>query len=62
LVAAAWPAGTNEPAVVDQRAAPDIDWVAYLGAAASERQVPPKPLYLRAPAARPQDAARLPRR
>ena len=50
------------PAVIDARAAPDIDWVARLGAAASERQGPPRPLYLRAPDAQPQDAARLPRR
>ena len=50
------------PAVIDARAAPDIDWVARLGAAASDRQGPPRPLYLRAPDAQPQDAARLPRR
>jgi hypothetical protein len=47
---------------VDQRAAPDIDWVARLGAAAPEHSGPPKPLYLRAPDAQPQDGAQLPRR
>jgi hypothetical protein len=47
---------------VEQRSAPDIDWVARLGAAAAEGYGPPKPLYLRAPDAQPQDAARLPRR
>jgi len=41
---------------------PDISWVARLGAAATESHSPPKPLYLRAPDAQPQDAARLPRR
>jgi tRNA threonylcarbamoyladenosine biosynthesis protein TsaB len=48
--------------VVDGRGAPDIDWVARLGAAASTAPGSPKPLYLRAPDAKPQDAARLPRR
>jgi tRNA threonylcarbamoyl adenosine modification protein YeaZ len=59
---AAWPAGAAPPLVVEMSAAPDIDWVARLGAAASEPLAPPKPLYLRAPDAQPQDAARLPRR
>src|SRR5437763_1097107 len=58
----AWPAGAAPPLVVETSAAPDIDWVARLGAAASEPLAPPKPLYLRAPDAQPQDAARLPRR
>jgi hypothetical protein len=62
LVAAAWPSGTPPPALVDAAAAPDIDWVARLGAAANAGQAPPKPLYLRAPDAQPQDAARLPRK
>jgi tRNA threonylcarbamoyladenosine biosynthesis protein TsaB len=35
--------------------------VARLGAAAQADRASPKPLYLRAPDARPQDAARLPR-
>ncbi len=62
LVAAAWPKSEPAPALVDQRGAPAIDWVARLGAAAAEGHGPPKPLYLRAPDAQPQDAARLPRR
>jgi tRNA threonylcarbamoyl adenosine modification protein YeaZ len=61
-VAAAWPRGAEPPLQVEQRSAPDIDWVARLGAAAAEGYGPPKPLYLRAPDAQPQDAARLPRR
>jgi hypothetical protein len=36
--------------------------VARLGAAALDTGVPPKPLYLRAPDAQPQDAAQLARR
>jgi tRNA threonylcarbamoyladenosine biosynthesis protein TsaB len=62
LLAAAWPAGERPPSTVDQRQAPDIDWVARLGAAAAESASPPKPLYLRAPDAQPQDAAQLARR
>jgi tRNA threonylcarbamoyl adenosine modification protein YeaZ len=61
-VAAAWPKGAEPPLQVEHRSAPDIDWVARLGAAAAQGYGPPKPLYLRAPDAQPQDAARLPRR
>ena len=61
-VAAAWPKGAEPPPSVDHRGAPDIDWIARLGAAAADGQSPPKPLYLREPDAQPQDAARLPRR
>ncbi|HUD89453.1 MAG TPA: tRNA (adenosine(37)-N6)-threonylcarbamoyltransferase complex dimerization subunit type 1 TsaB [Xanthobacteraceae bacterium] len=50
------------PLVVDARAAPDIAWVARMGAAVPEGQSPPAPLYLRAPDAQPQNAAQLPRR
>jgi tRNA threonylcarbamoyl adenosine modification protein YeaZ len=62
LLAAAWPAGERAPASVDARRAPDIDWVARLGAAAADTGSPPKPLYLRAPDAQPQNAAQLARR
>ncbi len=62
LIAAAWPKAEPPPTMVEQLAAPDIGWVARLGAAAADGHVPPKPLYLRAPDAQPQDAARLPRR
>ncbi len=62
LLAAAWPSAERPPSTVDQRGAPDIDWVARLGAAASETGSAPKPLYLRAPDAQPQDASRLARR
>lgn len=40
---------------------PDIRWVARLGLSADPRQALPKPYYLRAPDARPQDNGRLPR-
>ena len=62
LLARAWPAGEMPPSKVVQRGAPDIDWVARLGAAAQESASPPKPLYLRAPDAQPQDASQLARR
>jgi tRNA threonylcarbamoyladenosine biosynthesis protein TsaB len=61
-IAALWPKAAEPPVLVDGRGAPDIDWVARLGAAASTAPGSPKPLYLRAPDAKPQDAARLPRR
>ena len=61
LVAAHWPSGSPAP-LVETHAAPDIGWVARLGAAAREEGAAPKPLYLRRPDARPQDAGRLPRR
>jgi tRNA threonylcarbamoyl adenosine modification protein YeaZ len=62
LLAAVWPRGTEPPLLVDSRGAPDIAWIARLGAAAAEGHGPPRPLYLRVPDAQPQDAARLPRR
>lgn len=62
LVAAAWPAGDPPPLLVDAARAPLIEWVAHLGAAAMQTQALPKPLYLRAPDAQPQDASRLARR
>jgi tRNA threonylcarbamoyl adenosine modification protein YeaZ len=62
LLADAWPASEPAPKLVEQRAAPDIVWIARLGAAAAGKPTPPKPVYLRAPDAQPQDAARLPRR
>ena len=61
LVAAHWPSGSPVPRV-EEHAAPDIGWIVRLGAAAQDEGAPPKPLYLRRPDARPQDAGRLPRR
>lgn len=62
MLAAAWPSSAAIPAAIDPRRAPDIGWIARLGAAAQDTGIPPKPLYLRAPDARPQDAAQLVRR
>jgi tRNA threonylcarbamoyl adenosine modification protein YeaZ len=61
-VAAALSPADAAPAAVDARAAPDIAWVARMGAVLPEGQSPPKPQYLRAPDAQPQNAAQLPRR
>src|SRR6201991_3475986 len=47
VVAAAWPENEPAPALVEEHPAPEIDWVARLGAAATAT-APPKPLYLRA--------------
>jgi tRNA threonylcarbamoyl adenosine modification protein YeaZ len=62
LIAAHWPGDASPPELVEQVAAPDIGWIARLGAAAADGHGPPKPLYLRPPDAHPQDAGRLPRR
>jgi tRNA threonylcarbamoyladenosine biosynthesis protein TsaB len=63
LIAREWPApNIPAPLLVDPRPAPDILWVARLGARADAMKARPKPLYLRAPDAQPQDAQRLKRR
>lgn len=54
MLAAHWPAKTPAPVLVDNRAAPDISWVARIGAAADPVRSPPKPLYLKRPDAQPQ--------
>lgn len=51
-----------DAAVSDASLAPDVLWVARLGLVADPAHALPKPLYLRAPDAKPQDQARLPRR
>jgi tRNA threonylcarbamoyl adenosine modification protein YeaZ len=53
MLAAGWPTERPPPVSVADKAAPDIEWVARLGVVA-EVAAPPKPLYLRAPDARPQ--------
>jgi tRNA threonylcarbamoyladenosine biosynthesis protein TsaB len=50
------------PLTVDGAEAPDIGWIARIGAVAPAATTPPKPQYLRAPDAQPQHAASLPRR
>jgi tRNA threonylcarbamoyladenosine biosynthesis protein TsaB len=61
-VAAALPEGSACPVSVEPRLAPDIAWVARLGAISAVDGSPPVPQYLRAPDAQPQYAAHLPRR
>jgi len=61
-VAAALSQADAAPAAVDARPAPDIAWVARIGPGLPEGQSPPRPPYLRAPDAQPQNAAQLPRR
>ena len=61
-LATLWPAGERPPTKVEQRSAPDINWVARLGAAATDTGTPPKPLYLRPPDAHLQEAVQLARR
>jgi tRNA threonylcarbamoyladenosine biosynthesis protein TsaB len=48
-----WPAHAAPPFKVDAQAAPDIAWVAWLGAAVNPENAPARPYYLRAPDAKP---------
>ena len=53
ILADRWPADAPPPYTVDPQAAPDIAWVAWLGAAVSPDTAPARPFYLRAPDAKP---------
>jgi tRNA threonylcarbamoyladenosine biosynthesis protein TsaB len=53
LLADRWPADAPPPFKIDPQAAPDITWVAWVGAAVSPETAPAKPYYLRAPDAKP---------
>jgi len=53
ILADRWPSDTPPPAKVDMQPAPDINWVAWVGAAVSPETAPAKPYYLRAPDAKP---------
>ena len=53
ILAERWPADAPPPFRVDAQAAPDIAWVAWLGAAVSPDMAPARPFYLRAPDAKP---------
>ena len=57
ILADRWPADAAPPVRVDNRAAPDIAWVAWLGAAVSPSAAPARPFYLRAPDAKPASDA-----
>jgi tRNA threonylcarbamoyladenosine biosynthesis protein TsaB len=53
ILAERWPKDAPPPVKVDAQPAPDISWVAWLGAAVSPDTAPARPLYLRAPDAKP---------
>ena len=53
ILADRWPADAAPPVKINQQAAPDIAWVAWLGAAVSPESSPARPYYLRAPDAKP---------
>jgi tRNA threonylcarbamoyladenosine biosynthesis protein TsaB len=53
ILAERWPADAPPPFRIDPQAAPDIAWVAWLGAAVSPEMAPARPYYLRAPDAKP---------
>jgi tRNA threonylcarbamoyladenosine biosynthesis protein TsaB len=53
ILADRWPAHAPPPFTVDAQPAPDIAWVAWLGAAVSPSSAPARPFYLRAPDAKP---------
>lgn len=57
IVADHWPDDIAQPESVEQQAAADIDWVAWLGVAADPSASKPRPLYLRAVDAKPQAIA-----
>jgi tRNA threonylcarbamoyladenosine biosynthesis protein TsaB len=53
ILADRWPADALPPFKVDPQPAPDIAWVAWLGAAVNPNTAPARPYYLRAPDAKP---------
>ena len=54
ILADRWPVDALPPFKVDPQPAPDIAWLAWLGAAVSPDSAPARPYYLRAPDAKPQ--------
>jgi tRNA threonylcarbamoyladenosine biosynthesis protein TsaB len=54
ILADRWPADAPPPFKVEPLTAPDITWVAWLGAAVNPDTAPARPFYLRAPDAKPQ--------
>jgi tRNA threonylcarbamoyladenosine biosynthesis protein TsaB len=53
ILADRWPSDAPAPVRVDVQPAPDITWVAWLGAAVDPETAPARPYYLRAPDAKP---------
>jgi tRNA threonylcarbamoyladenosine biosynthesis protein TsaB len=62
LIEGAWPDDEQRPLLVSAVPAPDVAWVARLGAAADDLTAPVRPLYLGDADAHPQEAGILPRR
>ena len=53
ILADRWPPDAVPPFRINQQSAPDIAWVAWLGAAVPPESSPARPYYLRAPDAKP---------
>lgn len=53
ILADRWPKDGPQPVAVDAQPAPDIGWIAWLGAAANPDTTPARPFYLKAPDAKP---------
>lgn len=62
LIEGAWPDHERPPPLVDPVRAPDVAWVARLGAATDDLTARVRPFYLRDADAHPQEAGILPRR
>jgi tRNA threonylcarbamoyladenosine biosynthesis protein TsaB len=58
ILADRWPSDAPPPFKVDVQPAPDIEWVAWLGAAVNPETSPASPYYLRAPDAKPPNDPR----
>jgi tRNA threonylcarbamoyl adenosine modification protein YeaZ len=56
LLADRWPADAPAPLLVADAPAPEIAWVAWLGAAVTPGNAPARPYYLRPPDAKPQSS------
>ena len=52
MLAERWPPQAAPPVRVAAQPAPDIAWVAWVGAAVSPESAPARPFYLRAPDAK----------
>ena len=53
ILAERWPKDSEHPVAVEAQPAPDIVWVAWLGAAANPETNPARPFYLKVPDAKP---------
>ncbi|MDF0496274.1 tRNA (adenosine(37)-N6)-threonylcarbamoyltransferase complex dimerization subunit type 1 TsaB [Bradyrhizobium yuanmingense] len=60
ILAGRWPKDGPQPVAIDAQPAPDISWVAWLGAAANPDTNPARPFYLKAPDAKPAASTPLP--